>query len=75
MIRLYAAEGAGLGPRRLAECGATTHNWPLEGGHQGNPGLSGVDVAGISRSEFATPSKGNVRSVRKRTYRSTWHRK
>ena len=38
MTRLDAAEGAGSSPRRLAACGATTHNRPLEGGHPENPG-------------------------------------
>ena len=34
---LYAEEGVGSSPRRLAACGATTHCRHLEGGHPANP--------------------------------------
>jgi NAD(P)-dependent dehydrogenase (short-subunit alcohol dehydrogenase family) len=39
MTRVYAPDGAGSRPRRLARCGATTQSVPLEGGHPQAPGL------------------------------------
>ena len=39
MTRLNATERAGSSSRSLAECGATTHNRPLEGRYPENSGL------------------------------------